>query len=39
MVIPIGQPFKMGQVLHVYTRDAVDKVRGHKKTWACTTLP
>ena len=31
MVIPIGQPFKMGQVLHVYTRDAVDRVRGHKK--------
>lgn len=32
MVIPIGQPFKMGQVLHIYIRYAVDRVRGRKKT-------
>ena len=26
MIIPIGQPFKRGQVLYVYTKDAEGKV-------------
>ena len=30
MVIPIGQPFKKGQVLYVYTKDADGKVRSRK---------
>jgi len=30
MVIPIGQPFKKGQVLYVYTKDADGRVRSRK---------
>lgn len=30
MVVPIGQPFKKGQVLYVYTKDADGKVRSRK---------
>ena len=30
MLIPIGQPFKRGQVLYVYTKDADDKVHSRK---------
>ena len=34
MIIPIGQPFKRGQVLYVYTKDAEGKIhsqRGHRR--------
>ena len=30
MLIPIGQPFKRGQFLYVYTKDAADKVHSRK---------
>jgi protein-L-isoaspartate(D-aspartate) O-methyltransferase len=30
MVIPIGQPFKRGQVLYVYTKDAEGKIHSHR---------
>lgn len=30
MVIPIGQPFKRGQVLYVYTKDAAGKIHSHR---------
>ena len=30
MLIPIGQPFKRGQVLYVYTKDAEGKVHSRK---------
>ena len=30
MVIPIGQPFKRGQVLYVYTKDAAGKVHSRR---------
>ena len=30
MLIPIGQPFKRGQVLYVYTKDDDGKVRSRK---------
>jgi protein-L-isoaspartate(D-aspartate) O-methyltransferase len=30
MIIPIGQPFKRGQVLYVYTKDADGKVHSHR---------
>ena len=30
MVIPIGQPFKRGQVLYVYTKDEAGKVHSHR---------
>ena len=29
MIIPIGQPFKRGQVLYVYTKDANGKIHSH----------
>jgi protein-L-isoaspartate(D-aspartate) O-methyltransferase len=30
MIIPIGQPFKRGQVLYVYTKDANGKVHSRR---------
>ena len=30
MVIPIGQPFKRGQILYVYTKDEAGKVHSHR---------
>ena len=30
MVIPIGQPFKRGQVLYVYTKDAEGKIHSRR---------
>ncbi len=30
MIIPIGQPFKRGQVLYVYTKDAEGKIHSHR---------
>ncbi|MGH7042093.1 MAG: protein-L-isoaspartate O-methyltransferase family protein [Acetobacteraceae bacterium] len=30
MLIPIGQPFKRGQVLYVYTKDAVGKIHSRR---------
>lgn len=30
MVIPIGQPFKRGQVLYVYTKDEQGKIHSHR---------
>ena len=30
MIIPIGQPFKRGQVLYVYTKDADGKVHSKR---------
>jgi len=30
MVIPIGQPFKRGEVLYVYTKDAAGKVHSRR---------
>ena len=30
MIIPIGQPFKRGQVLYVYTKDAEGKVHSKR---------
>jgi protein-L-isoaspartate(D-aspartate) O-methyltransferase len=30
MIIPIGQPFKRGQVLYVYTKDAEGKIRSRR---------
>ncbi|HET8995718.1 MAG TPA: protein-L-isoaspartate O-methyltransferase [Acetobacteraceae bacterium] len=30
LVIPIGQPFKRGQVLYVYTKDAEGKIHSHR---------
>jgi protein-L-isoaspartate(D-aspartate) O-methyltransferase len=30
MIIPIGQPFKRGQVLYVYTKDAAGKIHSHR---------
>ena len=30
MIIPIGQPFKRGQVLYVYTKDEEGKVHSHR---------
>ena len=30
MVIPIGQPFKRGQVLYVYTKDAEGKIHSKR---------
>jgi protein-L-isoaspartate(D-aspartate) O-methyltransferase len=30
MIIPIGQPFKRGQVLYVYTKDAEGKIHSRR---------
>jgi protein-L-isoaspartate(D-aspartate) O-methyltransferase len=30
MIIPIGQPFKRGQVLYIYTKDAEGKVHSRR---------
>jgi protein-L-isoaspartate(D-aspartate) O-methyltransferase len=30
LIIPIGQPFKRGQVLYVYTKDAAGKVHSRR---------
>ena len=30
MIIPIGQPFKRGQILYVYTKDAKGKVHSRR---------
>jgi protein-L-isoaspartate(D-aspartate) O-methyltransferase len=30
MIIPIGQPFKRGQVLYVYTKDADGKIHSRR---------
>ena len=30
MIIPIGQPFKRGQFLYIYTKDADGKVHSRK---------
>jgi protein-L-isoaspartate(D-aspartate) O-methyltransferase len=30
MIIPIGQPFKRGQVLYIYTKDADGKVHSKR---------
>src|SRR6202034_2476930 len=30
MIIPIGQPFKRGQVLYIYTRDAEGKIHSRR---------
>ena len=30
MIIPIGQPFKRGQVLYVYTKDAEGKIHSKR---------
>jgi protein-L-isoaspartate(D-aspartate) O-methyltransferase len=30
MIIPIGQPFKRGQVLYIYTKDAEGKIHSHR---------
>ena len=30
MVIPIGQPFKRGQILYIYTKDAAGKVHSRR---------
>ena len=30
MIIPIGQPFKRGQILYIYTKDANGKIRSRR---------
>jgi protein-L-isoaspartate(D-aspartate) O-methyltransferase len=39
MIIPIGQPFKRGQVLYVYTKDAEGKIHSRRDMGAMMKIP